>query len=89
MENILELITENKVGYKFQCDDRKRRQVDIIKSVPTDTYFALSDISNLNKLLTICNKHHLNYNLILEEWNEATQEITKEIYIIGNNELNN
>ena len=67
MGNILELITENKVGYKFQCDDRKTQKGAVAESVPTDTYFALSDISNLNKLLTICNKHHLNYNLILEE----------------------
>ena len=87
MKNILELITDNKVGYKFQCDDTKRHQ-EHLKDVNTDDYFMLSEIDKLNKVLTLCNDNHLNYNLILEEWSEEEQEITNEIYIISNNHKN-
>ena len=81
MKNVLEIITDNKIGYKFQCDDRKRQDL----KVPTDDYFKLSETDKLNDLLNICNEHHLNYNLIIEEWSEKEQEITNEIYIVANN----
>lgn len=88
MKNVLDIITDNKVGYKFQCDDRKTAMDGEASSVPTDDYFKLTEIDKLNELLAICNKFHLNYNLILEEWSEADQEITKEIYIVNTNSKN-
>jgi len=88
MKNVLDIVTDNKVGYKFQCDDRKTDMDGVVSSVPTDDYFKLSEIDKLNELLVICNEYHLNYNLILEEWSEKDQEITKEIYIVNTNHKN-
>ena len=75
MKDVLRIIADNKVGYKFQC-------------VNTDDYFLLTEVDKLNEVLTLCNDNHLNYNLILEEWSEEDQEITNEIYIISNNHKN-
>ena len=90
MKNVLDIITDNKVGYVFRCDDRKT-SIDNSEavSVPTDDYFTLSEIDKLNELLAICNKFHLNYTLILEEWSEKDQDITNEIYIVNQNHKNN
>jgi hypothetical protein len=33
MKNILEIITDNKVGYKFACDDRKTAIDGVASSV--------------------------------------------------------
>ena len=68
MKNLLEIITDNRVGYKFSCDDRKTSMDGVASTVPTDAYFTLTDIDRLNKLLNICNQFHLNYDLWLEEW---------------------
>jgi len=84
MKNILKTITENKVGYKFQCDDRRATKI----SVPCDDYFCLSETERLNELLNLCNENRLNYNLIIEEWSEEEQQIKKEIYIVDNNHKN-
>lgn len=84
-KNILDLVTENKVGYKFQCDDRRKNQDHIKDPINNDKYFALSEVDKLNKLLIVCNDNHLNYNLILEHWDEKEQEIVNEIYIVSNN----
>ena len=88
MKNLLEIITDNRVGYKFSCDDRKTSMDGEASTVPTDAYFTLTDIDRLNKLLDICNKFHLNYDLWLEEWSEADQEIIDEIYIVRQNYKN-
>jgi hypothetical protein len=85
MKNILKTITNNKIGYKFQCDDRRGDKI----SVPCDDYFCLSEIEELNKLLNLCNENRLNYTLIIEEWSEENQVITNEIYIVDNNHKNN
>ncbi len=87
MKNILKTITDNKVGYKFQCDDRKSNTLNL--TVPCDDYFCLSDTERLNQLLNICNENRLNYTLIIEEWSEEEQQITNEIYIVDNNHKNN
>lgn len=88
MKNILEIITDNKVGYKFACDDRKTAIDGVASSVPTDDYFTLTETDRLNELLLICNKFHLQYDLYLEEWSEEEQQIVKEIYIVQNNHKN-
>lgn len=86
MKNILKTITDNKVGYKFQCDDRR---IDTLKiSVPCDDYFCLSETERLNELLNLCNENRINYTLIIEEWSESEQQITNEIYIVDNNHKN-
>jgi len=105
MKDLLDIITDNKVGYKFQCDDAKRIGIDYEhfnpwfpekntdksfpatqkKDIPADAYFTLSHIAKLDILLNLCNQHHLNYNLIIEQWDEKEQEITNEIYIVNNN----
>jgi hypothetical protein len=87
MKNILKTITCNRggnIGYKFQCDDRRASNI----FVPCDDYFLLSEIERLNELLYVCNENRLNYNLIIEEWSEEEQQITKEIYIVDNNHKN-
>jgi hypothetical protein len=89
MKNVLEIITDNKVGYKFACDDRKTVKGGVASTVPTDDYFTLTEIDKLNELLVICNKFHLQYDLYLEEWSESDQEIVKEIYIVNTNYKNN
>lgn len=88
MKNILEIITDNRVGYKFACDDRKTAIDGVASSVPTDDYFTLTETDRLNELLLICNKFHLQYDLYLEEWSEEEQQIVKEIYIVQNNHKN-
>lgn len=88
MKNILEIITDNKVGYKFACDDRKTAIDGVASSVPTDDYFTLTETDRLNELLLICNKFHLQYDLYLEEWSEEEQQIVNEIYIVQNNHKN-
>ena len=88
MKNVLDIITDNKVGYKFQCDDRKTAMDGEASSVPTDDYFKLTEIDKLNELLAICNKFHLNYTLVLEEWSEEESQITNEIFIVDNNHKN-
>ena len=88
MKNVLDIITDNKVGYKFACDDRKTSIDGEASTVPTDAYFTLTEIDKLNELLVICNKFHLKYDLFLEEWSEADQEIRKEIYIVNQNHKN-
>tara|TARA_R110000751_G_scaffold16945_1_gene52990 strand:+ start:437 stop:706 length:270 start_codon:yes stop_codon:yes gene_type:complete len=89
MKDVLRIIADNKVGYKFQCDDRRKSQEHLKDHVNTDDYFLLTEVDKLNEVLTLCNDNHLNYNLILEEWSEEDQEITNEIYIISNNHKNN
>ena len=88
MKNILEIITDNRVGYKFACDDRKTAIDGVASSVPTDDYFTLTETDRLNELLLICNKFHLQYDLYLEEWSEEEQQIVNEIYIVQNNHKN-
>ena len=83
MKNIIEIITDNKVGYKFQCDDRRSP-----KGVEVDDYFLLSEVDKFNQVLNLCNKYHLNYTLVLEEWSEEESQITNEIFIVDNNHKN-
>jgi len=82
--NILELISFNKVYYEFRCDDRRGTK----DSVPTDRSFCLTEIDEMNNLLVSCNMKHLNYDLIIQEWNSSTQCVETEIYIVNNNHLN-
>jgi len=82
--SILELISSNKVYYEFRCDDRR----GVRDRIPTDRSFRLTEMDELNDLLVSCNAKHLNYDLIIQEWNSSTQSVETEIYIVNNNHLN-
>ncbi len=82
MNTLFNKITKEKVGYQFSCDDKKRADI------PTDKWFGLSEVNELNAFLEICNKLHLNYDLVIEEWKEEEQCIDGQIYLINNNHKN-
>lgn len=80
---ILETISKDKVYYMFRCDDRRRGDL------PTDKSFSLTEVSELTNLLDKCNALKLNYDLVIQEWNEKEQTIVgDEMKIIMNNYKN-
>lgn len=82
---ILETISKNKVYYMFRCDDRRRKQLDI----PTDNSFSLTEIEDLTTLLEKCNLLKLNYDLVIQRWDEVEQTIVgDEIQIVMTNYKN-
>ena len=86
MKNLLKLITNKRdqVYYDFRCDDRRKGD-----EIPTDKSFCLSEVVEINNLLNKCNEPHLNYDLVIVEWDESEQSIDSELYIVGNNSKNN
>jgi hypothetical protein len=70
--------------YMIRCDDAKRPS-----TILPDKHFELDDLRGLQNYLEICNANKLNYDLLIEEFDKNNEEVTKNIYLINNNHLNN
>jgi hypothetical protein len=70
--------------YMIRCDDSKRPS-----NILPDKHFELDDLIGLQNYLEICNAHKLNYDLVIEEFDKNNEEVTKNIYLINKNHLNN
>lgn len=70
--------------YMIRCDDPKRPY-----NILPDKHFELDDVRGLQNYLEFCNIHKLNYDLLIEEFDKSNEEVTKNIYLINKNHLNN
>jgi hypothetical protein len=71
------------IYYKFECDDINRPS-----NIVPDFYFELSEYDKVVKTMEELDSKGLNYNLLLEKFNELNYEIISRDYFVENNDLN-
>lgn len=71
------------VYYLFRCDDKRK-----VEGVVPDKHFDLDDVDGMRDYKYKLDYHKLNYDLLLEVFSTATDEIEDNYYIISNNHLN-
>jgi len=71
------------IYYKFECDDENRPS-----NVDHDFYFELSEYDKVMKMKEELDSKGLNYNLLLEMFDESNDEIISRDYFVCNNDLN-
>jgi hypothetical protein len=72
-----------RIYYKFECDDKNRPS-----NVVPDFYFELSQYNKVLKTMQELDSKGLNYNLLLEMFDELNEEIISRDYFVDNNNLN-
>jgi hypothetical protein len=70
--------------FVIHCDDRNRPS-----EIKTDMYFESNEIEKLSNTLSLLDNNKLNYDLLIETFNNEAQEIEKVVYLVSNNGLNN
>jgi hypothetical protein len=71
------------IYYKFECDDKNRPS-----NVFPDFHFELSEYDKVMKMKEELDSKGLNYNLMLEMFDEVSDEIISRDYFVCNNDLN-
>lgn len=75
---------EKKFGFIIRCDD-KNKPMEVL----TDMYFELWETEKMNDILSLCEKHNLKYDFVLESFDTKTDSIEQEICIVSTNSENN
>jgi hypothetical protein len=71
------------IYYKFECDDKNRPS-----NVVPDFHFELSEYDKVMKMKEELDSKGLNYNLLIEMFDESNDEIISRDYFVANNDLN-
>jgi hypothetical protein len=80
---IMKTIDNTLIYYKFECDDVNRPS-----NVKTDFYFELSEYDKVSKTMEELDSNKVKYTLVLEKFDELSDEIISRDYFVANNGLN-
>ena len=79
----MKTIDNTLIYYKFECDDVNRPS-----NLKPDFYFELSQYDKVLKTMEELDFKEVKYTLVLEKFDELSNEIISRDYFVANNDLN-
>ena len=79
----MKTIDNTLIYYKFECDD-----VNLPSNLKPDFYFELSQYDKVLKTMEELDSKEVKYTLVLEKFDELSNEIISRDYFVANNDLN-
>ena len=71
------------IYYKFECDDVNRPS-----NLKPEFHFELSQYDKVLKTMDELDSKQVKYTLVLEKFDESSNEIVSRDYFVANNDLN-